>query len=133
MIKLLRLGDSAQCGHVTAWRAGQTYSIFETRGCQSLGVEITENDYALIKEQRLTNGQQYLSISQLKHEESNFYDQITYFSPKLKLCSHEPDKWINADLPLIAYAESSGPAFSLFANNFILLILCLASRFVLYI
>lgn len=117
MAKLLRLGDSSQCGHVTNWATRQAYNIYETRGCQSLGIQITDDDFALIKLQKMTNGQQYISISESKHSVDDFFDKITYFSPKLKLCSHQPDKWISNDLD----TELSSPACTLMTNTSVIL------------
>lgn len=98
MLELMKLGDSSLCGHVTSWSLSQPYDVTSTGGCDTLGVSIHENSesHVLIKVEQHPHSD-FVLLSEIKSNPSDFYTKITHFSSKLKRCKTVPKRWVHYD------------------------------------
>lgn len=107
MVQLMNLGDSAHCGHIERWHLHAVYDVTNTRGCGSLGILVHDSEYILIKAEQRRQYSQFLLLSELKSNETQFYTEVTNFTPKLRRCGSEPLRWTEPNSPSDGISSSS--------------------------
>lgn len=114
------MGDSKVCGDIKTWETNRMYDVTSTRGCSTLGVAVRDSDYVLIKVEKHHSQSAVMLISEMKSNQSDFYTQVTHFSPKLKRCSVE----LISNSPILYDITSSrGYSLSMSLNLTLLLVL----------
>jgi len=89
MAKLLSMGDTSRCGHVTNWQLGEMHDVTNTGGCDALNIAIRDSQYTLIKSGIDSSKSEYMIMSEMKPMESAFNTEVTNFTPKLIKCKTE--------------------------------------------
>lgn len=101
MINIMNDGEPSRCGGIASWQEGVKYDLTKTMGCETLGVIIKTKQYTLIKLEKHAHGQ-FLLTSELKDNETDFFQSITAFNSKLKKCTNKPKRWLDySTLPLV--------------------------------